>query len=294
MMEGLGNLKPRKAGSSAAARITLLLRTIKMNTIPVIHCISNIVTANDCANLLLAAGFSPVMAEEPLEMEEFAAAADALVINLGTPSERKYEAAASAGKAYNRLGKPVVVDPVGIAASAYRRDRFRNLMKEFHPDVIRCNLNEALSLIRLMQDGQETASGYSGALEGADPCGIDSRENADTGKVKAPEAAKELAGIMNCVVLISGAADAVSDGNRLRLIEGGSDLIKQVTGSGCMLSALTGGFCAGAADLFEAAANASARYKRIAEAAEASLTESGRTGELRMRLIDCARQERRE
>ena len=86
-MEGLGTLKLRKAGSSAAARIILLLRTIKMNTIPVIHCISNIVTANDCANLLLAAGFSPVMAEEPLEMEEFASAADALVINLGTPSE---------------------------------------------------------------------------------------------------------------------------------------------------------------------------------------------------------------
>ncbi len=258
-----------------------------MNKIPVIHCISNIVTANDCANLLLAAGYSPTMAEEPEEMEELAEAADACVINLGTPSGRKYEAAEIAGMAYNRLHKPVVIDPVGVSVSSYRRKHLQMLLKKVHPDVIRCNLNEALAILALLEEDASGRRGYEGVPE-EERCGIDSREDAAAGREKAPEAARTLAALLGCTVLISGAEDVVSDGNRLKMISGGSDLIKQVTGSGCMLSALTGGFTAGAEDIFEAAASASSFYKKIAEAAEAHLSETGSTGELRMRLLDFA------
>lgn len=303
-----------------------------MNKIPVINCISNIVTANDCANVLLAAGFSPVMADEPAEMAEMALAADACVINLGTPSDRKYRAASAAGTAYNRLDKPVIIDPVGVAASEYRRKNAAALLAEVHPDVIRCNLNEALALINITDSikensdrcaeqkdiltlryagcnhefgeagtGQENYREADGSvpvcecaetIAGVQPCGIDSRESADTALREAPEAAARLAERLNCIVLISGAVDAVSDGSRTRLISGGSGRLKEITGSGCMLSALIGGYCAEACmggdntDMLEAVCRAASDYKHAAELAVSWLSEHGGTGELRMRLID--------
>ena len=309
-----------------------------MNKIPVINCISNIVTANDCANVLLAAGFSPIMADEPAEMAEIALAADACVINLGTPSDRKYDAAAKAGTAYNSLHKPVVIDPVGIAVSSYRRENAAKLLKHISPDVVRCNLNEALALLNITEHIKDNAescaergdnliyeypphesscrdeschdktgldkpaeqnnseSGYKHVkdMTGVQPCGIDSRENTDTALCTAPETAAKLAVSLDCVVLISGAVDTVSDGSRTKLISGGSDRLKEITGSGCMLSVLLGGYCADAcinsdgAELFEAVCRCASDYKHAAELAVSWLSEHGGTGELRMRLIDAA------
>lgn len=310
-----------------------------MNKIPVVNCISNIVTANDCANVLLAAGFSPIMADEPAEMAEIALAADACVINLGTPSDRKYEAAAKAGAAYNSLHKPVVTDPVGIAVSSYRRENAAKLLSYIRPDVIRCNLSEALALLDITENiqlnaetcaerGDNLISEYrahehryrdDGACQdksgldkyseqssyeseckpvkdeaGIQPCGIDSRENTDTALRTAPDAAMKLAERLGCIVLISGAVDTVSDGSRTKLISGGSDRLKEITGSGCMLSALLGGYCAEAcmnsdgADLFDAVCRCASDYKHAAELAVSRLSGYGGTGELRMRLIDAA------
>ena len=255
-------------------------RTIAaMDRIPVINCISNIVTANDCANILLAAGFSPIMADEPEEMEDIAKAADACVINLGTPSDRKYKAALIAGRAYNRLKKPVILDPVGVAVSSYRSEHAGELLKNMHPDVIRCNLNEAEALIGMAGNTNEL-------------CGIDSRESLDQGLKAAPDAALRLAAAFNCTVLISGAVDVISDGLNIRTVSGGSDRLKQITGSGCMLSALIGGYCAAAVScgelIYDAVCRASEDYKRAAERAEKLLSDRGGTGELRMRLIDAA------
>ena len=87
---------------------------------PLVHCIYNIVTANDCANLALAVGASPMMAQAPEEMEEIAALAGAVVLNTGTPDAAKFRAARLAGAAANRRGIPVVLDPVGVGASRWR------------------------------------------------------------------------------------------------------------------------------------------------------------------------------
>ncbi len=348
---------------------------MSVNKLPVINCISNIVTANDCANVLLAAGFSPIMADEPQELEDIAAAANALVINLGTPSDRKYEAARAGGLAYNALHKPVIIDPVGVAVSGYRRRRLKELLATVHPDVIRCNLSEAGAILGLIADdtgcyldeaacsnadgdtysnadSDNSNDAYGTAVsdkqgQGAvdqsgsgdtvhkverkstmhqqsdeektvpDACGIDSRESSDISMQLAPETAKQLARSLHTVVLISGAADVVSDGVHLRLIEGGSDRLKSITGAGCMLSALCGGFAAAAINeaherpasdsagesglvgencfadeqelIYEGICAASNFFKRAAELAESRLSEDGGTGELRMRLIDaCA------
>lgn len=305
------------------------------NKIPVINCISNIVTANDCANVLLAAGFSAIMADEPQEMEDIARAADAIVINLGTPSDRKYEAARAGGLAYNALHKPVIIDPVGVAVSSYRRQRLKELLSIVHPDVIRCNLSEAKAILKLITDGDADSIVYSDAAvysnatvvysdaaaycdadancnaattvycdatadadtehtDNGDTCGIDSRENSDINMKLTPKTARQLALSLQTVVLITGAADVVSDGANVSIIEGGSDKLKSITGAGCMLSALCGGFAAGIEctsmsgreAMYDSICEASRFFKRAAELAESRLSGIGGTGELRMRLID--------
>ena len=95
---------------------------------PVVHTITNYVTANDCANLLLAAGASPIMADAPEEASQIAAIADAVVLNLGTLNSYRREAIRIAGKTAHTAGKPVVMDPVGVGASDFRRDAAQMLL----------------------------------------------------------------------------------------------------------------------------------------------------------------------
>ena len=116
---------------------------------PLVHCISNIVTANDCANLLLACGASPMMAEAPEEMEEITRIADATVLNLGTPSREKYAAARICLEQSKRSGKPVVLDPVGVGAGEWRLKNAASLLSAAPPDIVRVNLAEAEALLGL-------------------------------------------------------------------------------------------------------------------------------------------------
>ena len=115
---------------------------------PLIHCISNIVTAADCANLLLAAGGRPVMAQEPAEMAEIAGAAQGCVLNTGTPDDGKFLACRLAGQAALAAGRPVVLDPVGAGASSYRCQKLTQLLEEVRPTLIRANLAEVQALLQ--------------------------------------------------------------------------------------------------------------------------------------------------
>ena len=109
-----------------------LLETVRLRR-PLVHCVSNIVSAGDCANLALAAGASPVMAQAPQEMEAIAAASAAAVLNTGTPDEEKFRACLLRGREAARLGRPVVLDPVGVGASPWRLERVEELLKNFTP-----------------------------------------------------------------------------------------------------------------------------------------------------------------
>ena len=211
---------------------------------PLVHCISNIVTANDCANLLLACGASPMMAEAPEEMEEITRIADATVLNLGTPSREKYAAARICLEQSKRSGKPVVLDPVGVGAGEWRLKNAASLLSAAPPDIVRVNLAEAEALLGL------------GAKLG-------------------------------CAVLLTGAKDVVSDGERTAAISGGSGLMPLVTGSGCMLSALCGAFAAVERDAFKAACAASLYWKRCSELA-GELSGNRGSGSFRAALMDAA------
>ena len=201
---------------------------------PLVHCISNIVTANDCANLALAVGASPMMAQAPEEMDQVAALAGAVVLNTGTPDKAKFAAACRAGAAANRCGTPVVLDPVGVGASAWRLEHIGALLKEVRPAIVRVNYGEAAALL---------------GLEPAEH-GVDSLAAPQNAAARAAALAQRL----GAVVLLSGVEDLVTDGTVVLRVQGGNDRMRMVTGAGCMLSVLCGAFAAAQPDAPLAAA----------------------------------------
>ena len=212
---------------------------------PLVHCISNIVTANDCANLALAVGASPMMAQAPEEMAQIAALAGAVVLNTGTPDEAKFAAACRAGAAANRCGTPVVLDPVGVGASAWRLEHIGALLKEVRPAIVRVNYGEAAALL---------------GLEPAEH-GVDSLAAPQNAAARAAALAQRL----GTVVLLSGVEDLVTDGAVVLRVQGGNDRMRMVTGAGCMLSVLCGAFAAAQPDApLAAAAGASLFWKLCA------------------------------
>ena len=233
---------------------------------PLVHCISNIVTANDCANLALAVGASPMMAQAPEEMDQVAALAGAVVLNTGTPDEAKFAAACRAGAAANRCGTPVVLDPVGVGASAWRLEHIGALLKKVRPAIVRVNYGEAAALL---------------GLEPAEH-GVDSLAAPQNAAARAAALAQRL----GAVVLLSGVEDLVTDGTVVLRVQGGNDRMRMVTGAGCMLSVLCGAFAAAQPDApLAAAAGASLFWKLCA--ARAGQDAPG-PGTLRARLMDCA------
>ena len=217
-----------------------------------VHSITNYVVMNSTANVLLAAGASPVMAHAREEVEEMAALAGALVLNIGTLSPPWVEAMRLAGAAANRCGIPVVLDPVGAGATDYRTETARNLARELEIAVIRGNASEILSV-----------AGAASMTRGVDAAH-------DVGE--AARVGAELAQRLGCAVAITGEVDLVTDGARVFEIRGGHPLMGRVTGTGCAATALVAAFCAVEVDPVVAAAGALAYLgiagERAAERAE--------------------------
>lgn len=193
---------------------------------PLVHCITNYVTANDCANLLLAAGASPIMADDPHEAAEITRMCQGLVINMGTPDARKAEAMLCAGREANRLGHPVVLDPVGVGGSDFRRGIAAELLKNVQFSIIRGNVSE----IQALTNGTVTHRGVD-----ADECQL----SADA----APYASR-LARQTGALVIVTGSKDILTDGDMLCEAYNGHAMLHSVSGTGCQLSALLGAYAA--------------------------------------------------
>ena len=189
---------------------------------PLVHCITNYVTANDCANLVLASGASPIMADDPEEAEEITRMCHGLVLNMGTPNPRKLQAMLLAGKEANRIGHPVVLDPVGVGGSKLRIEAARKLLQEIHFSVIRGNASEIQTLV----NGTAASRGVDANEIADDPLSI----------------AKKLANAQNCIVVLTGEKDIVTNGKMSYLVRNGHPMMRFVTGAGCQLSALTGAY----------------------------------------------------
>jgi hydroxyethylthiazole kinase len=202
------------AGSSLAA-----IRDRK----PLVHQITNYVVMNETANATLALGALPVMAHAPEEVEEIVGLAGALVLNIGTLSRHWVEAMLAAGWAANARGVPVVLDPVGVGATAYRTDTARRILDEVDVAVLRGNEGEVATLV---------------------------------GVAAAAEVAREAARSLGVVAAVTGAVDHVSDGERVAAVANGDPMLATITGTGCMSSAVTGCFLAVAESPFDAAVEA--------------------------------------
>ena len=207
------------------------------STRPLVHCITNPVSANDCANAVLALGAKPVMAEYEGEMSEITSAANALSLNLGGISEEKMNAIEAAADTANKRGIPFVIDLVGVGCSSVRRNFAKEIIKKYSPAVIKGNQSEIFAMCGLAHNAK----------------GIDSGDSA--GIPEAAEAVSEAARLFGTVVMMSGKTDLISDGNRIIAAENGSDLMPYVTGVGCMLGAVTGSFLS-VGDPFDSAVSA--------------------------------------
>ena len=221
---------------------------------PLIHCITNYVTAGDCANILLACGASPIMADDPGESAEITAMCDGLVINIGTLSERVVPSMLSSGRQAEALSKVSVFDPVGAGASEFRRKTALELLDKLHFSVIRGNYSEIKTLLcgdscRRGVDADDSKSGD----------GFDGRS--------AAALASELSERTGAVVVVTGETDVVADRSKLMYFRGGNPMMRSVTGTGCQLSALTAAFAA-------------ANPYRIADAAFAAAAAMGLCGEI--------------
>jgi hydroxyethylthiazole kinase len=194
---------------------------------PLIHHITNYVTVNDCANITLAIGASPVMADSSDEVEDIVSISSALLLNMGTLHFRTIYSMKKAGKKANSLRIPIVLDPVGVGASRLRNDTALQLVEELNIDVLRGNISEIKYFAHL----------HSGTK------GVDAAEE-DTNNLDAAIAvAKKVALKLKCVVAITGAIDIVSDGEQVICIKNGHPMLSNLTGTGCMCSSLIASFC---------------------------------------------------
>ena len=248
------------------------LRRVRERTL-LVQCITNFVTVNDCANILLASGASPTMAHDIREAAEAVTGADALVCNMGAIEDT--DAMILAGKQANRLGKPVILDPVAAGGTALRRESAGRLLSEIHFAVIRGNASEIRGL------AGETAAG-SGVDAGV--LDVVTEENL----LSSLEMVRSFSQRTGSVIAVSGAIDIISDGNNAMALRGGCATMARITGSGCMLTTLIGAFCGAMPDdLYTAACAAMAAMNVCGELAEKRrLTNGTGNATFRTDLID--------
>ncbi len=216
---------------------------------PLIHQITNYVVMNDTANATLHIGASPVMAHAAEEVAEMVQYAGALVLNYGTLSGPWIEAMLLAGRAANRLGVPIVLDPVGAGATRLRTETGHLLLEELNISIVRGNAGEIAAL-----------AGAGGKVKGVDSLGTEGDP---------VEAARRAARAWGGVVAMTGKRDIITDGERAIGVDNGDAWLQTRTGTGCVSTAITGAFAAVEKDYVVAAASALAAYGVAAEAAAA-------------------------
>ncbi len=244
------------------------------NTVPLVHNITNYVTVNDVANVLLACGGSPIMSDEAEDVEDITSVCGGLNINIGTLHKTSIEGMFRAGKKANELGHPVLLDPVGAGASALRTNTALGLMKELKLSVIRGNISE----IKTLALGSGTTKGVD-----ADVADAVTEENLD----EAVAFVKKFAEETGTIIAVTGAIDLVSDGKTCYVIRNGRPEMGKITGTGCQLSGMmTAYVTANPAHPLEAAAAAVCVMGLAGEIGWSRMQEGDGNATYRNRIID--------
>lgn len=250
-----------------------MLENVRAKT-PLVHNITNYVTVNDVANVLLAAGGSPIMSDDADDVEDITSICGGLNINIGTLNKNTIPSMFLAGKKANELGHIVLLDPVGAGASRLRTDTANRLMQEVRFDAVRGNISE----IKTLCTG-------SGTTKGVDADAVDAvtEANLDNGVALVKAFARQA----GCIIAVTGAIDLVSDGERCWCIRNGRAEMSRITGTGCQLSALTTAFLvANPGHKLEAAAAAVCTMGLAGEIAWANMQPGDGNSTYRNRIID--------
>lgn len=244
------------------------------STVPLVHNITNYVTVNDVANVLLACGASPIMSDEPEDVADITSICGGLNINIGTLNRRSIKAMFAAGKRANELGHIVLLDPVGAGASALRTNTAVKIIEDIKLDVIRGNISE----IKTLAQGSGTTKGVD-----ADVADVVTEENLDD----AVAFAKDFAKRSGSIVAITGAIDLVSDGEKCYVIRNGRPEMGKITGTGCQLSGLMTAFLvANPSQQLEAAAAAVCTMGLAGEIGYSHMQDGEGNSTYRNRIID--------
>ena len=242
--------------------------------VPLVHNITNYVTANDVANILLASGGSPIMSDDPEDVADITSICSGLNINIGTLNKRSIEAMYISGAKANELGRVVLLDPVGAGASALRTNTAIGLMEKIRFTVIRGNISEI-----------KTLAGGSGTTKGVDADVADAvtEETLDS----AVSFAKALAAKTGSIIAITGAIDLVADADRCFVIRNGRPEMGKITGTGCQLSGIMTAFVTANPDAqLEAAAAAVCAMGLAGEIGWAGMREGEGNASYRNHIID--------
>jgi hydroxyethylthiazole kinase len=208
----------------------LTLRSSIKQHAPLIHCLTNHITSNDCANALLAVGARPIMAEHPQETEEITRSAGALLVNIGNISDQSGHSMLLSGRQAKESGIPCVIDLVGVAASTFRLNFAQKFITECRPRVIKGNISEIIAFWR----GESGKSGVD----------ADERDKLLPPSVRV-RTALSLSEQYGAAVLISGATDVIVCPPDILLVENGDPLLSTITGTGCVQGALAAAFSSG-------------------------------------------------
>lgn len=204
------------------------LRSATAQLRPLVHCITNPISINQCANAILAVGARPIMAEHPDEAEQITSSAHSLLLNLGSPTDARIKSITISSATAKRNKLPFVLDAVGVSCSTLRRELAKNILIHSSPSIVKGNYSEISALAN---------SDYNSAGVDADSA------LSDTAVCRNAIA---LANEYNTVVLASGKHDIITDGKSLFYIKNGSSRLSSVTGTGCMLGALTAAYMSAA------------------------------------------------
>lgn len=248
-------------------QLNTLRNSIRHNR-PLIHCITNPISINDCANAVLAVGARPIMAEHPKEVADITRSASALCVNLGNITDVRLESIMISGKVARDNNIPCIIDLVGVACSKLRNDFAMDFIKECRPDVIKGNATEIRAIA-----SREISSG------GVDVISDD--EITGDNLYKSITAFKKIALDTGALVLATGKTDIIAGVEKGFAVSNGNDMLPMVTGTGCMLGALTAAFIS-PGDIEKGTVLAAA-YLGIA--GEMAFTPMG-TGTFRVNLID--------
>jgi hydroxyethylthiazole kinase len=206
---------------------------------PLIHCLTNHITINDCANVVLEVGGKPIMAEHQKEVEAITAQANGLVINLGNITDDKMAAIRLSGRVAKEKMIPSIIDVVGVGCSELRLKFSKEYMTECRPNVIKGNISEIKALVGIQHHAKGIDAGPEDKLV---------KGNLDQGVNMAISLSKKT----KAIVMITGKVDIVAHGEDVIMIENGCSMLSQITGSGCMLNAIIGTYIS-SGKFFEAA-----------------------------------------